>query len=320
MLFHSHITGRILIQNDSSDVYGSGMQIQLLMSGLRDLGLSVDYSNDPNIDLRPYSVVHLNHLRHEWTAQQYLNCLKHNKPYTVKCIWVGRRDPKEEKLKIIRDIGQKAFALTYEPKCNKEVLMNLTGVAESKMFHMLPAIDSMFRGEKPLSERKLVHINGRYNANKGQLDVIRACKELGVPVVTAGWATDYDYYRECKNEAYGDVRTQITQHELVSLLNDTKVYVCASQYELISASIGEALACGCCCVTSDGNKAAPDLGISIYEYGNQEDLVAKIKSAYESEQVPQARMWSVSRLAVEYLRIWAKAAPELEWALQDVDE
>jgi len=318
MLFHSHVTTRILIQNDGSDIYGSGMQIQLLMDGLRELGLSVDYSNDPDIDLRPYSVVHLNHLRQEWTAKQYLNCLAQKTPYTVKCIWVSGRAHSQKDLPTIRDIAKNAFALTYEAKCNEQRLINLTG-NKSKLFYMLPAIHPTFRNEKPLEERKLVHINGRYSRIKGHLEVIKACKELQVPVVTAGWITDEAYYQTCRNEEYGDVKSRLDHEALNSILNDTRVYVCASQYELAATSVGEALECGCLCLASTGYAAGPDFNLPTYEYGNQKDLVAKLKTIYESDRSPTVRMWSVRRLAVEYLRIWVKAAPELNWALQDVD-
>ncbi len=177
-----------------------------------------------------------------------------------------------------------------------------------------PGVDESFQNTKPLDLRKKVHINGWHNNNKGQVEVIKACKELELPVITVGRSSSEAYSNYCKSFNYGEILNALSKRDLNKVYNESRVYVNASLYENHSASVCEAIACGCRIVSSSNHLANREYdkpGYYVYKWGDFDDLKAKILEAYHSTEDQKNEYWTHERLAQENSNLFRTLVPKL---------
>lgn len=309
---------RILLQNtafrdDPTIQGGSEQQITDLIKQYNSMGHEASFSSSDTIDLASFDIVHLTHINLHWTAGHFQNCFKQNKPIVVKCIWHRYGDNFSQ----VVNVARYATALTYEsPTERNEMFAFLHERIDDdeieriyrKTKIMLPGITPVFSDAgKPLTERKLVHINGRFERRKRQHMVIEACKDLNLPVIAIGWVADQKYFLECEGLNYGQLRGPLSKEELHQVYNDTRVYVCASVRELNSGSVNEAIACGCNVLSSAGhfaNDVFTKSGYAVFQ--DEQDLRAKLQAMYNSPSPQANEWWSIERLANEYLKLYQK--------------
>jgi len=109
----------------------------------------------------------------------------------------------------------------------------------------------MYREHEAILATRSVFMAGRYHPKKNQLAVLRACKELGVPVTFAGFMDrDSMEYLKQMRQTMGDwsgarMLGILKGEDLWSRYRAAHVHAQPSQFESFGLSTWEALACGC---------------------------------------------------------------------------
>jgi glycosyltransferase involved in cell wall biosynthesis len=168
----------------------------------------------------------------------------------------------------------------------------------SKKFWVVPnGADETFAEGKPrlFAEKygmtDYVLYVGRFVHRKNPMGVIKACKELNLPLVIIGSSSprEEQYYLDCKEmaESVGNIKLigflPHESEELRSAYAAAKVFVLPSNFETPGLSALEAGLSGCnIVITSEGATKEYFREHALYvNYGNYEDLKQKIKKAYE---------------------------------------
>jgi glycosyltransferase involved in cell wall biosynthesis len=166
----------------------------------------------------------------------------------------------------------------------------------------------IFQNEAPFEDRELVHTNGWYSFQKCQADIIKACKSLKLPVLTAGrvGADRGAHFNYCLSLKYGTVLEDTTKLQLNRIYNKSRVYVVPSLFEIHSTSMCEALACGCQVVSSSHHLANNEYqGLFIFRWGDFDDLKDKILQAYYCTNHQDHPRVSPADLAQVYQRLFS---------------
>jgi len=300
---------KILFQNREGIGWGGAShQITMLMDSLKQIGYKTQFSSEENFE--NCDLVHISHIN----LKRNINYTRCHKPIIIKCIW-HTWEPRVDNSQSAF-LAKKAEKLIVESLKEKELMINFLkseltsdeiNKIDKKTVIFKPGIDSIFQNTKSFDLRDKVHINGWHSYNKGQSEVIKACRDLNLPVVTAGPISDERYINYCKSFHYGEILDSLSKNELNKLYNETKVYVTASLYENHSASMCEAIACGCLIVSSSNHLANCEYdksGFYVYEWGNYDNLKETILKAYYCNEKQENEYWTHSQLAKEYHKIF----------------
>ncbi|SFF06670.1 Glycosyltransferase involved in cell wall bisynthesis [Chitinophaga sp. CF118] len=128
---------------------------------------------------------------------------------------------------------------------------------EAGTFAVIPnSIDtSIFNQLESLQREDAVICVARIEPSKNQLNIIRALKEVDIPLTIVGDAAPnhHAYYNECRENAYDKVTfiNYQDQETIATLYNKHKTHILASWFETTGLSSLEAAACGCTLVISD---------------------------------------------------------------------
>lgn len=298
---------KIAFYHQGSGYGGTDHQATLLHGALRKIGHEVVAFTEPT-DLSRFNAVVIVHLNNIRTPKFYQSCKLYKKPYVVKTIWF----PWKPGL-FTYDVCRDASFLFAESPRERQILASVFPNIEHKTEVTLPAVDSIFTNKgKPAKDRPLVHVNGRYIKHKRALDVLRVCKDLKLPVCVSGFPQDQEYYRACMGVGYGEVLTEKDKPALCDILNESRLYVCASDMEVCSASVSEAIACGCNVLASEvyhpGNSNFTEEGYFLYDGTNLHEAMEK---AYYSDAVQRNGFWTPEMLAEAYSNAFSKMVPKL---------
>jgi len=164
--------------------------------------------------------------------------------------------------------------------------------------------------------RREVLCVGRIEPRKNQLNLIRALRSSGIPLVLVGHSGrfNYGYYRRCRREAGDNVR--FVDYQNASQLRDfyrrAWVHACVSWYETPGLVNLEAALCGCAVVATPGGCTREYLGDQAYycEAGDTESIRKAIGIAFDQGSSKEL----AQRVARHYT--WQQAAEKTWTAYQ----
>lgn len=318
---------RILFANEEKSYFsGCQKQILLMMKNMVSRGHTVEFSDKSDIDLSTFDVVYVTHIHLPFTYEVCLNCIRYRKKFLVKTLCYpevydgGYKDQMPNSLhnrnsNKISFVSSHASYLVCESREEKRHLLLKCGEGcEDKFVLVQPAVDEQYKNEgKPLGQRTLVHCNGNYSAQKGFGYLMDVCKELSLPLVMCGKPNETTgFYRELleKIDWRGSpvyVLGTKDEADLSEIYNATKVYVCASDRELSSTSVCEAIACGCRVVSSSRHLANSNwtkLGYYVFDYSSPTELRDMLSRAYWSNDPQNNETWNSQRLADTYEKLF----------------
>ncbi|MDX5405234.1 MAG: glycosyltransferase family 4 protein, partial [Bacteroidota bacterium] len=120
-------------------------------------------------------------------------------------------------------------------------------------------ISDLFLNLTPPLVRKGIICVGRIERRKNQLNLIRAVRDLDIPLTIVGPVArnQPDYVAECKKEAGANVQFigPVKQSDLIPLYLSHQVLAMPSYFETYGLTGIEGLACGCNMVYSEGGDA-----------------------------------------------------------------
>jgi len=320
---------RVLLQNRLTSlraVAGDGIQVIKTLEYLRKIGVEAELDCSLEADPAGFDVVHLFNLipvedtyRHFaeakksggkivlstifWTPEEYLGTTAAGPEFSE---WWRRTMPLREAILAGVDL------ILPNSRRELEVL--------KQYFRKLPpavvvpnAADSLFASARPerfigkYKRGDFLLAVGRISPRKNQLALIKAAKELKLPLVLIGPLNDGEYYLKCRREAAGSrvlFIDTLSQSELASAYAAARVHALVSWYDTPGLVSLEAALAGCAIVSTDRGCAAEYLGELAF-YCDPADLGSirtAIEKAWRSPKNPA--------LKEEVLRdfIWEKTA------------
>lgn len=299
---------KVLMQNRTnylSSLAGDSIQMLKTRDYLTKLGLTVRVSSAQSIDLRDYNIIHLfNVIPIEETYQQLKNAKRQRKKIILSPIFW---DPKE----YLKETNQTEKFEAWWRKTmplRQEVLdgVNLilpTSYLELEMikrfFRLLPpalivpnAADRMFSLAKPdrfiqrFQCQDFVLCVGRFCPQKNQLNLIKAVKELRLPLVLIGGINDIVYYQECRKESSGgNIKfiDEMNQEDLASAYAAARVHALVSWYDIPGLVSLEAALAGCNIVSTDRGSPREYFGdLAFYCDPSIDSIVKALKEAWHT--------------------------------------
>lgn len=330
---------RILLQNRSNFldlVAGDSIQLTKTKEYLEKLALEIEISSEAELDLGPYDLIHLfNIMPVEETFRQFQNIKRQRKKFVLSTIYW---DPTEfltvsgqnrtfgewweRTMPLRRQILKEAALILPNSEMERELL--------KKNFKQLPpalivpnAADSQFTRAKPDHFFQKYHLKdfllsvGRICRRKNQVMLIRAARELKLPLVLIGPINDGFYYRECRREAAGHkviFIDSLTPSELGSAYAAAKVHALVSWYDTPGLVSLEAVLAGCKIVTTDRGSTREYFGeLAHYcDPGKIDSICQALQNAWNSPKDQRLKDLVINNYT------WEKAALKTFQAYQAV--
>lgn len=281
---------------------GAELQTLLHKEHLEQRGCKVCISDDPFHNLTAVDVVHIIRIPNELNLGYYQNCLKHQIPYFVKALYHPRFGLMNNSAKAMLCEASGVFA---ESPAEAELIRN---ACPDVKLHVTPPGPEPIFFQKRDNKRRLVHINGRYHPLKRIHEVIEVCKELNLPLVTAGFQQDLEYFERCRKLCWGEVLDAVDQRQVKNILDETKVYICNSIVEICSTSVCEAVVNGCLVLSSKEHLGNSNFTATGYQvFSSRQEMRQQLQRAYESTQGQQNTCWSISQLVDYYIEAFREA-------------
>lgn len=298
---------KVLLQNRSNFsnlVAGDSIQLTKTKEYLEKLKLQIKISSEPELDLKPYDLIHLfNIMPVEETFRQFQNVKRQRKKYVLSTIYwdptefltvSGQKDTFgewwEKTMPLRRQVLKEAAMLLPNSLMELELLKKNFGELPPAL--IVPnAADPLFSLAQPDNFLHRYHLKdflltvGRICRRKNQLMLIRAAKELKLPLVLIGPINDGLYYRECRREAAGHkviFIDSLTPVELGSAYAAARVHALVSWYDTPGLVSLEAALAGCKIVTTDRGSPKEYFGELAYycDPGKPDSICQAIRHAW----------------------------------------
>jgi glycosyltransferase involved in cell wall biosynthesis len=260
-------------------VGGDYVQMERTAEELRKLGVEVDISETPLISpamkMMEYDIVHVWNFSMTWSKFG---------------VWAGAKWKRKVVASMIYHEGE-----TFVPFPHQQVMLDHTDACvflsnteidrvrrhlkiKESQIHVIPnGIDSFFFKGKRADKQDKVLTVGRIEADKGQLGVAKACKELGIPYLCIGSIQDKGYADLLRAEG-ALLFTSLPQKELIPYYAECKVHALISKAEIFPLTAMEAGAQGCNLVLTTHCEWKPE-GEEYAEYDNVETIKDAITKA-----------------------------------------
>ncbi len=300
---------KVLLQNRSNflkSIAGDSIQLTKTKEYLGKLGVGVSVSSETELDLKPYDLIHLfNIMPVEETFRQYQNAKRYEKKFVLSTIYwdpgefltVSGQNKTfgewwEKTMPLRREVLQEAALILPNSNLELEILKrNFKGLPPAIIIpNAADAIFSVAQPERFVDQYRVKNFLlsvGRICQRKNQLMLIRAARELKLPLVLIGPINDGLYYRECRREAAGQKVTfidSLTPLELGSAYAAARVHALVSWYDTPGLASLEAALAGCNIVSTDRGSAKEYFGESAYycDPGKVESVCKAIRDAWNS--------------------------------------
>lgn len=241
---------------------GDSMQMLKTMTALKDVGVDVYVSSSQNIDLTQYDLIHIFNCTRVTEAHGfYKNAANQKKKVVISPIFVDMHN-------YYKSSSSRLAAWRAENILRREILQgsNMILVNSKKEFDWINktlmistpwkiiyhGADQAFAlGDKEWFKSKygledFILCVGRLSPIKNQLTMIKAVKNLGLPIVLVGPVNNKDYAVACAEESDGYIKyiPYLNHTELASAYKAAKVHVQPSWFETVGLASLEAGAAG----------------------------------------------------------------------------
>jgi|SRR5680860_23231 len=266
---------KILFQTRSDFMKNpAGDSVQMISTGqaLKDLGVEVQISTVPNIDLSPYDLVHIfNMTRIKESYLFFLNAQKQKKMTILSPIYwppnayLKREGARSNALAIWRHMQPMRARLVSEcalllPNSHIEMDVLRQDFPKSAAYEAIPngfpdsfigATPQLFREQFPAVPKEFILCVARISPRKNQHWLAKISQKLGLPLVLIGPVNDRKYFESVmsfSNVLYiGTLQGKL----LASAYSAAKVHALPSWFETPGLSSLEAGACGTVVISTD---------------------------------------------------------------------
>jgi len=252
----------------------AGDTVQMVSTGqeLKNLGVEVHLSADPNIDLSPYDFVHIfNITRIKESYMFFLNAQKQKKKIIISPIYwppnayLKREGASSNALAVWRHLQPMRARLVSEctlllPNSHIEMNVLQNDFLKTAPFQVVPngfpdsfigATSQLFREQFPSIPKEFVLCAARVSPRKNQQWLARICQELGLPLVLLGPVNDQKYFKDVKSFSNVIYIGTLQGKLLSSAYSAAKAHALPSWFETPGLSSIEAGACGTVVISTD---------------------------------------------------------------------
>ena len=213
--------------------------------GLRALGVTADFVPWDELDEKDYDLIHLFHTQFDWSREVVKRT---RKPLVVTAITQLSPETKD-----VAPVVKRAKAVLCYSRLEEEWYAERFPKQPREKFSTVPqGVDAgIYEGGRDVTPTFSVFMAGRYCPTKNQMAVLRACKQLGVPVTFAGMVDreSGSYLATLRKEVHiwKEARFfgMLKGEELWRRYRAAHVHVQPSTFESFGLCTWEALAAGC---------------------------------------------------------------------------
>lgn len=243
-------------------VAGDSIQMVKTMAYLRELGVDVSVSTQQNISLREFDIIHIfNCTRIPEAYGFYKNAINQKKKVVISPIFIDMNQYyKGNNAKFAawraenilrREMLQGSNMLLPNSKKELEWIQNILFVDSPSMV-IYHGVDNLFSNGDPewfytqYGLKDFILCVGRLSPIKNQLSLIRAVKDLSIPIVLIGPVNNKQYAIKCAEETdcYIKYIPFLKHEELASAYKAASVHVQPSWFETVGLASLEAAAAG----------------------------------------------------------------------------
>lgn len=252
----------------------AGDTVQMVSTGqaLKDLGIEVHLSTDPNIDLSPYDLVHIfNITRIKESYMFFLNAQKQMKKIVISPIYwppnayLKREGASSNALAVWKHMQPMRARLVSESNLllpNSQIEM---GVLQEDFLKLAPyqvvpngfpdsfigSTPQLFREQFPNLPKEFVLCAARISPRKNQLWLAKTCQELDLSLVLLGPVNDPNYFKSVADFSNVVHIGTLQGALLASAYSAAKAHALPSWFETPGLSSLEASACGTVVISTD---------------------------------------------------------------------
>ena len=252
----------------------AGDTVQMISTGqeLKNLGIEVHLSADPNIDLSPYELVHIfNITRIKESYMFFLNAQKQQKKILLSPIYwppnayLKREGANSNALAVWKHMQPMRARLLSEstlllPNSHIEMDVLRQDFLKVAPFQVVPngfpdsfigATPQLFREQYPDSPKEFVLCAARISTRKNQHWLAKLCQELGLSLVLLGPVNDQTYFKSVMSFSNVIYIGTLQGKLLASAYSAAKVHALPSWFETPGLSSIEAGACSAVVISTD---------------------------------------------------------------------
>jgi len=252
----------------------AGDSVQMISTGqaLKDLGVELQISTDPDIDLSPYDFVHIfNMTRIKQSYLFFLNAQKQKKKtilspvYWPPTAYLNREGARSNALAIWKHMQPMRARLVSEctlllPSSHIEMDVLQKDFLKAAPYEIVPngfpdsfigATPQLFREQFPDIPKQFVLSVARISPHKNQHWLAKISQELGLPLVLIGPINDRKYFESVMSFSNALYIGTLQGGLLASAYSAAKVHALPSWFEIPGLSSIEAGACGTVVISTD---------------------------------------------------------------------
>lgn len=252
----------------------AGDTVQLVSTGqeLKNLGVEVHLSSDPNIDLSPYDLVHIfNITRIKESYMFFLNAQKQSKKIVLSPIYwppnayFMRNGASSNALAVWKHMQPMRARLVTESTLllpNSQIEMDVLqkDFLKNAPYHVVPngfpnsfigATPERFRKQFPDLPKDFILCAARVSPRKNQHWLAKISQELGFSLVLIGPINDQTYFESVQSFSNVLYLGTLQGELLASAYSAAKVHALPSWFETPGLSSLEAGACGSVVISTD---------------------------------------------------------------------
>ena len=256
----------------------AGDTVQMVSTGqeLKNLGVEVHLSADPNIDLSPYDLVHIfNITRIKESYMFFLNAQKQQKKVVLSPIYwppnayFKREGASSNALAVWKHMQPMRARLVSEctlllPNSQIEMDVLHQDFLKAAPYRVVPngfpdsfigTTPQLFREQFPDTPKEFVLCAARISTRKNQHWLANICHELGLSLVLLGPVNDQKYFENVKSFSNVIYIGTLQGKLLASAYSAAKVHALPSWFETPGLSSIEAGACGTVVIST--NQGSP---------------------------------------------------------------
>ncbi|MDQ7092683.1 glycosyltransferase [Desulfosporosinus sp. PR] len=251
---------------------GDTVQLVSTGQGLKNLGIEVHFSADPNLDLTPYDLVHIFNLtRIKESYMFFCNAQKQQKKIVLSPIYwppiafLSREGNHTNALAAWKHMQPMRARLIREshlllPNSQIEMKVLQQDFPETAPYQVIPngfpdsflgALPDPFREQFPAIPEEFVLCAARISPRKNQLWLAKISQELGLSVVLLGPVNDRAYFQTLTSFTNVYYLGTLQGKLLASAYSAAKAHALPSWFETPGLSSIEAGACGTVVISTD---------------------------------------------------------------------
>ncbi|EHQ87541.1 glycosyltransferase family 4 protein [Desulfosporosinus youngiae] len=252
----------------------AGDTVQIVSTGqaLKNLGIEVHLSADPNVELSSYDLVHIfNITRIKESYMFFLNAQKQAKKIIISPIYwppnayLKREGANSNALAVWKHMQPMRSRLLGEcdlllPNSQIEMEVLRQDFLRHAPYQVTPngfpdsfmgATPELFRKQFPDLPKEFILCAARISPRKNQHWLAKICEELDLPLVLLGPINDQNYYKNVKDFSNVTHIGTLQGELLASAYSAAKVHALPSWFETPGLSSLEASACGTVVISTD---------------------------------------------------------------------